>query len=106
MFKKLAQKLYSDRQKYSSAATNPLSVDFEKNQFLNKLTKRTVDLFEKNSDIKKFSKLVLSDPENQSHNDIVDELFSKNNIIDPFEDEKLMRLSDNEKFLRDLGLID
>lgn len=107
MFKKLVQKLHSEKLKRSNAAINPLEVDFDdrKKEFLNKLTKNAVNMYERQHDIKNFSKLVLSDPENQSHNDIVDELFSKG-IIDPLEDEKLLKLSDNSRFLRDLGLLD
>lgn len=105
MFKKLVEKLYKEKQKHTSTATNPLNVDFEerKNVFLNKLTQKTLNLYEKQCDIKKFTKLALSNPENNSHNKIMEELFSKG-IIDPTEDEKLLELSDNRRFLRDLGL--
>ena len=107
MFKKLAQKLNKDKQKFSSAAINPLEVDFDdkKSVFLDKLTRTAVNMYERKCDIKNFSKLVLSDPENDSHNKIVDELFSKG-IIDASDDEKLLELSDNTRFLIDLGLID
>lgn len=107
MFKKLAQKLNKDRQKLSSAAINPLEVDFDdrKSVFLDKLTRTAVNMYERKCDIKNFSKLVISDPENDSHNKIMDELFSKG-IIDASDDEKLLELSDNSRFLRDLGLID
>ena len=107
MFKKLAKKLNKDRQKLSSAAINPLEVDFDdrKSVFLDKLTRTAVNMYERKCDIKNFSKLVLSDPENDSHNKIMDELFSKG-IIDASDDEKLLELSDNSRFLRDLGLID
>ena len=72
MFKKLAQKLNKDRQKLSSAAINPLEVDFDdrKSVFLDKLTRTAVNMYERKCDIKNFSKLVLSDPENDSHNKI------------------------------------
>lgn len=107
MFKKLVQKLNIDKSKSSSAAINPIDVDFDdrKHDFLNKLTKNALNLYEKKCDIKNFTKLALSDPENTSHNDIVNELFSKG-IIDPADDEKLLELSDNRRFLKDLGLID
>ena len=104
VFKKLAQKLASDRQKYTGTATNPID-SFDKHAFLNKLTNNAVELYERKSDIKKFTKLVLSDPENTSHNNIVNSLFSKG-AIDPEDDEKLMELSDNKRFLKDLGLLD
>ncbi len=107
MFKKLAQKLSKERKKYSNVATNPLDVDFEgrKSVFLDKLTKTAVNIYERNCDVKNFSKLVLSDPENNSHNRIMDELFSKG-VVDASDDEKLLELSDNTRFLRDLGLTD
>lgn len=91
----------------SSAAINPIDVDFDsrKSVFLDKLTKNAINLYEKQSDIKNFSKLVLSDPENTSHFDIMDNLFA-NGLADPTEDEKFAELSDNKRFLRDLGLSD
>lgn len=107
MFKKLAQKLNIQKNKSAGASINPIDVDFDsrKSVFLDKLTKNAVKLYEKECDIKNFSKLVLSDPENNSHNEIMNELFSKG-IIDISEDEKLAELSDNRRFLRDLGLTD
>lgn len=107
MFKKLAQKLNLEKKKHSSAAINPLDVDFEgrKSVFLDKLTRTAVNMYERKCDIKNFTKLALSDPKNDSHNKIMDELFAKG-VIDPSEDEKLQELSDNTRFLKDLGLID
>lgn len=107
MFKKLAQKLTKERKNSSNVATNPLDVDFEskKSIFLDKLTKTAVNIYERNSDVKNFSKLVLSNPENNSHNKIMEELFSKG-VVDASDDEKLLELSDNTRFLRDLGLTD
>ena len=107
MFKKLVQKLNIEKEKLSSVAINPIDVDFDnrKHDFLSKMTKNALNLYEKQCDIKNFTKLALSNPENTSHNDIVNELFSKG-IIDPADDEKLLELSDNRRFLKDLGLID
>lgn len=107
MFKKLAQKLNSEKKKQSSAAINPLDVDFEgkKSIFLDKLTRTAVNMYERKCDIKNFTKLALSDPENDSHNKIMDELFA-NGVVDISDDEKLLELSDNTRFLKDLGLID
>lgn len=107
MFKKLAQKLNLEKKKQPNGAISPLDVDFEgrKSVFLDKLTKTAVNMYERKCDIKNFTKLALSDPENDSHNKIMDELFAKG-IIDPSEDEKLLELSDNTRFLKDLGLID
>lgn len=103
MFKKLAQKLSLQRKK--QAAINPIDVDFEarKSLFLNKLTKNALDMYERSCDIKNFSKLVLSDPENDSHDKLVERLFQEG-VIDAGDDERLLELSDNRRFLRDLGL--
>ena len=107
MFKKLAQKLITERQKRSNAAIDPISSDFDvrKKIFLNKMTHDALKMYERQTDISNFSKLVLSDPENTSHNRLMDALF-REGVIDPFEDKKLEELSDNSKFLRDLGLLD
>ena len=100
IFKKLAQKLILEREKHTSGTTNPIE---DKNVFLNKMTHSALNLYERNCDIKNFSKLVLSDPENDSHNRIMDELFASS-VKDPFDKSKLTQLSDNKRFLRDLGL--
>ena len=47
---------------------------------------------------------MLSDPENTSHNNLVNKLFEEG-VADPFVDEKLADLANNQKFLRDLGLL-
>lgn len=106
LFKKLSEKFNTKGKKaVNTGMIKPFDVNFDmsKNEFLDGLSKRAVKLYEKQHDIKKFSKLVLSDPENISHNHLVDELFEKG-AFDPLEDEKLERLADNSKFLRDLGL--
>jgi|GEM_PF-714546 len=109
MFRKLAQKLSTEKKKRitKGAMINPMDVDFDSKTsvFLNKLTKHAVNLYEKKCDVKNFSKLVLSDIHNNSGNDIMNELFAKG-VIDPFEDEKLADLSNNSRFLRDLGLLE
>lgn len=100
VFKKLAQKLVQEREKQTSRSTNPIE---DKNVFLNKMTHSALNLYERKCDVNNFSKLVLSDPENDSHNRIMDELFASG-VKDPFEESKLTQLSDNKRFLRDLGL--
>lgn len=107
MFKKLANRLSADREKQSSVAMNPIEVDFEnrKSVFLSKMTQNAINLYERQADIKKFTKLALSDPENKSHNKIVDALFS-HGIVNVEDEEKLKELSDNTRFLKDLGLVD
>ncbi len=107
LFKRLSEKLSTKTTAPNHGMIKPVDVDFDlsKNEFLDNLTKHAVNLYEKNCDIKNFSKLVLSDPENTSHNQLVEELFKKG-AVDPLEDEKLEKLADNSRFLRDLGLLD
>ena len=100
IIKKLAQKLVQEREKQTSLATNPIE---DKNVFLNKMTHSALNLYERKCDVKNFSKLVLSDPENESQNRIMAELFASG-VKDPFEESKLIQLSDNKRFLRELGL--
>lgn len=104
MFKKLAKQLKDEHyEKPYSHMISPLEKNF-KNSFLKNLSKHALDLYERKTDINNFTKLVLSDPENQSHNKMVDELFDKKGIINPLSDEALFELSENRKFLDDLGL--
>ncbi len=107
MFKKLAKYIKEENQKTNLAPmTLPFGKEFltQKNKFLDKMTKKAVELYERQADIDNFTKLVLSDPENKNHNEIVDNLF-EDGIVDPFVDDKLDMLARNEKFLKDLGLL-
>lgn len=107
MFKKLAQRLRDYNTKTNTAPqTLPFGDIFitPKNEYLKDMTKKAVELYEKQTDISNFSKLVLSNPENKSHNDMVKKLFD-DGVADPFVDEKLADLANNQKFLRDLGLL-
>ena len=107
MFKKLALQLKRDIvNSQNSAVSLPMGKEFmtPKNIFFKKMSEKALELYERKSDINKFTSLVLSDPENTSHNDIMSDLF-KDGVKDPFEDEKLAELADNKRFLRDLGLL-
>ncbi len=106
LFKQLSEKLNIKAKKASAnGMIRPIDVDFNisKNEFLDNLSRNAVKLYEKKCDVKNFTKLVLSDPENTSHNKIVEELFR---VSDSLEEKKLSQLADNERLLRDLGLID
>lgn len=105
IFEKLAQKFNRMNRKFADGTTNPLEYNSGKNVFLDNLTRKAVEMYERKCDIKHFTELVLSDPDNTSHNDIVNGLI-ENGMIDPFEDDKLAHLADNKRLLRDLGLSD
>ena len=55
-------------------------------------------------DIAKFTKLALSDMDNNSHDKLVEELFSDTAIMNEYESKILSSLAKNEELLRDLGL--
>lgn len=104
MFEKLAKKLKSQYMEHNfSPMTSPLKDD-ENVSALKKMSKHALNLYERKTDINNFTKLVLSNPENDSHNKIVDDLFAKDGKINPFSDEALFELSENSSFLEDLGL--
>lgn len=107
MFKKLAKQLKSERMETScfpmSSPVQSLK-DQTKNSFLKSLSRHALNLYERKTDVNNFTRLALSDPENTSHNQIVDELFGKEGVVDPFSEDALFSLSDNERFLKDLGL--
>lgn len=101
MFEKLVSKL-NMKKAANQGMINPINKSIlQKNKFLDELSLRAVKIYEKECDIKNFSKLVLSDIEGEDER--IQELFASG-VTDPFEDEKLAQLANNEKFLRDLGL--
>ena len=107
MFKKLAQQLKKEIIKPQHKTVSlPFGEVFitSKNEEYKKMSKKALELYERKSDINKFSKLALSDRENTSHNDLMKNLF-ESGVTDPFEDIKLEQLADNQKFLKDLGLL-
>ena len=105
MLKKLVQQLKAQNVR-NSLAISPIDEAKErtKNDFLKKISQHVLNLYERQSDINKFTKLALSDPDNTSHNDIVSELFGTG-VIDDFGDEnEIYKLIDNDRFRKDLGL--
>lgn len=109
MFKKLAKQLKAQNEEsFCFPMSSPLKSlqDETKNSFLKGLSRHALNLYERKTDIKNFTRLALSDSENTTHNKIVDELFNEEGVVDPFDDDKLFNLSDNERFLKDLGLKD
>ena len=103
MFKRLVKKLREadNMSKIDAAVTSPL---YPEGETLKKLSKHALTLYERQTDINNFKKLVLSDPENQSHNEIVDKLFRQQGLSDPFSGEALISLAGNKRFRKDLGL--
>ena len=67
------------------------------------ISNKAMKMFEREEDIKKFTRLAISDPENTSENERMQELFKKG-IVDVFEDSTIASLSSNKSLLDDLGL--
>lgn len=107
MFKRLAKQLKTERVESScfpmSSPVNSLR-EQTKNTFLRSLSKHALNLYERKTDINNFTRLALSNPENTSHNKIVNELFGEEGMVDPFAEDALFTLSENERLLKDLGL--
>ena len=108
MFKKLAKQLKKNRLGEDScfSMTSPVNKMREqsKKSLLRGMSKHALDLYERKTDITNFTRLALSNPENTSHEKIVDELFCSGKVADVLADDVLFNLSHNEKFLKDLGL--
>ncbi|MDD3435790.1 MAG: hypothetical protein PHC64_01410 [Candidatus Gastranaerophilales bacterium] len=88
--------------------TNPIKnpyKDIDKNLLIDEtaISNEAITLYEKEQDIKKFSNLVMSDPEDLSHEEIISGLFNKG-VSDPLSDEAIEELSINERLLEDLSL--
>jgi len=102
VLKKLAKKVANERRSYQrEKVTNP----FDKQGLPAKLfTQRVIDLYEKQSDIKRFSKLVFEEEITDDFlNTIQAELASKD-IFDPFGVESFKGLAQNKNLLEDLTI--
>ena len=100
MFEKLAGQINTQKaQNQSSAFTSPFespACDNKKN-ILKRLSQQALNLYQRKTDIKNFTKLALSDPGDKSHNDLV-----KEKELDEYN--ILFDLTNSEEFLKDLGL--
>ena len=100
--KKLSSKVSKSGSQYATN-TFDCNCDSLENRFLSKMSNNALNLYEKQCEIKNLTKLVLSNPENTSHNDLVAELL-KDNILDPLEDDVIKNLAENKELLDDLDL--
>ncbi len=84
-------------QKYGSAVSANPYVD------RTEISSSAIELFQKDCEIKKFNKIAMSDEEDLSHLQRMQELFA-DGVIDVFEDDVLSSLVTNSKLRDDLGL--
>lgn len=67
------------------------------------ISANAIELFQRDCDINKFNKIAMSDSDDFSHLDRMQELFSQG-VIDVFEDDVLSSLAQNAKLWNDLEL--
>lgn len=67
------------------------------------ISANAIELFQRDCDINKFNKIAMSDSDDFSHLDRMQELFSQG-VIDVFEDDVLSSLAQNPKLWNDLEL--
>lgn len=92
----------------SKVVTNPLKNPYQnidKNLLIDEtaISSQAINLYQKEQDIKKFSNLAMSDPEDLSHEEIIANLFNKG-VLDPFSEDSIANLSENQRLWDDLGL--
>ena len=71
--------------------------------FLRGMSKYALELYVKKNDIKNFTKLALSDPEDKKQEDVLSSMIKSGKIADVLDDSMASKLSENEKLLEDLG---
>lgn len=105
-FKKFVESFnIKNRAKANFAVSEPESFGSSQDLGLLKgLSKHALKLYEHQTDVKNFKKLVLSDPENLDYEKRVKELLENNNVKDVLSEETLDELLSNEKLLNDLGI--
>ncbi len=97
-----------DAMSIGSVVTNPISnpyKNYDRSLLIDEsaISQQAVNLYQKEQDIKQFTSLAMSNPEDLSHEEIISSLFQKG-VVDPFSDEAIEALTNNEKLLRDIAL--
>src|SRR5574344_2661614 len=88
--------------------TNPIKNPYrsvDKGLFIDEtsISNTAFNLYQRDLDIKNFTGLVLSNPEDTSHNEMVKNLFD-NGVTDILDEKTVSNLSSNSKLLKDLEL--
>ena len=98
--RKLDKKVVNERRSYQrEKVSNP----FDKEGLPAKLfTQRMIDLYEKQSDIKKFSKLVFEEEITDEFLDNVQAELLMKDVFNPFNDESYKALAQNQSLIDDL----
>ena len=85
----------------SNAQKNPYAVN--NNPYVDKseISASAIELFQRDCDINKFNKIAMSDADDLSHLERMNELFAEG-VIDVFEDDVISSLADSAKLWEDL----
>lgn len=89
----------------NSIRTNLQKSGYSTNPYVDKteISANAMELFQRDLDINKFTKIATSDLENNSHLNIMKEIFSEG-VVDVYEDDVLSSLVTNSKLWDDLEL--
>lgn len=89
----------------ASVRANLQKAGYNSNPYVDKteISSNAMELFQRDLDINKFTKIATSDKDNTSYLEKMQELF-KDGVVDPFEDDVLKELVTNSKLLGDLEL--
>lgn len=100
--RKLDKKVVNERRSYQREnVSNP----FEKEGLPAKLfTRRMIDLYEKQSDIKKFSKLVFEEEITDEFLENIQAELASKDVFNPFDDESFSKLAQNQALIDDLTI--
>lgn len=92
----------------SGVVTNPINNPYkniDKSLLIDEtaISDTAVTLYQKEQEVKQFTPLVTSNPEDTSHEQLISALFNRG-VSDPLSEESISSLSGNKKLLEDLGL--
>lgn len=92
----------------SGVVTNPINNPYNtdnKNYLIDEtaISDEAVNLYQKEQDIKQFTNLATSDPDDQSHEEIISQLFGQG-VPDLFSNDTFSELASNQNLLNDLEL--
>lgn len=89
----------------ASIRANLQKAGYSSNPYVDKteISSNAMQLFQRDLDINKFTKIATSDKDDTSHLEKMQELF-KNGVVDVFEDDVIKELVTNSKLLDDLEL--
>ncbi len=84
---------------------NTFSDSYSQNLYIDKtdISDTALRLYERDNDIRKFTQLAMSDMDDLSYMDLMEQLFSEG-VSDPFDDKTITELSANRDLWDDLGL--